>query len=222
MEGRNNAMNQKIKTRINSDELKCPKCGHAHTWKKYVTINALEKMDMKKKVLKNEIYQFTCENCEFKAPLTYNSLYADPKKHLMIYLAPVMDSSVEDRLEELNGLQKGGVKRLVDNINDLKEKIMIADNHLDDRVIELLKIAYISRIKKEMDDDTMQDILFDYSGGQLWFLLFFEKKGIGKMPIDLEHYRQIERQYRVGILDQSTDSFMKVDLEWAGKVMFRR
>ena len=99
---------------------------------------------------------------------------------------------------------------------------MIADNHLDDRVIELLKIAYISRIKKEMDDDTMQDILFDYNGGQLWFLLFFEKKGIGRMPLDLEHYRQIERQYRLGILDQSTDSFMKVDLEWAGKVMFRR
>ena len=28
--------------------VKCPKCGHAHTWKKYVMINALEKMDMKK------------------------------------------------------------------------------------------------------------------------------------------------------------------------------
>ena len=214
-------MLQKIKTRISSDELKCPKCGQAHAWKKYVTINALEKMDMKKKVLRNEIFQFTCEKCEFKAPLTYNSLYADPKKKLMIYLAPVMETAVEDKLEELNELQRGGVKRLVDNINDLKEKILIVDNHLDDRVIELLKIAYIGRIKKEMEGDTMQDILFDYSGGQLWFLLFFEKKGIGRMPLDLEHYRQIERQYRMGILDQSTDTFMKVDLEWAGKVMFR-
>lgn len=215
-------MTHKLKTLVTSDKLKCPKCGHAHIWKKYERINALEKMDMKKMVLQNKIYQFTCEACEFKAPLTYNSLYTDPKKHLMIYLAPVMETEVEKKLSELNGLQVGGVKRLVDNINDLKEKILIVDNHLDDRVIELLKIAYINRIKKEMEDDTMQDILFDYSGGQLWFLLFFEKKGIGKMPIDLEHYRQIERQYRVGILDLSTDDFMKVDLEWAGRVMFHR
>ena len=222
MEGSSVNMTHKLKTLISSDELKCPKCGHPHIWKKYETINALEKMDMKKKLLKNEIFQFTCEKCAFKAPLTYNSLYTDPKKNLMIYMAPVMETEVDEKLNELNSLQKGGTKRLVDNINDLKEKIMIADNHLDDRVIELLKIAYIGRIKKEMEDDNMQDILFDYNGGQLWFLLFFEKKGIGRMPLDLEHYRQIERQYRMGILDQSTDSFMKVDLEWAGKVMFRR
>ena len=202
------------------DELACPKCGHKHILKKYGTVNVTEKKKMKEKILKNELFVFRCEECGLYAPLTYDSLYVDDKRKLMIYLAPVMTGEVQERLDSL-GAVKGGTKRLVDNINDLKEKIMIADNHLDDRVIELLKIMVINQIKEEMKDDNLVDILFDYSPGNLWFILFFEKKGMGRIPLSLENYRQIERQYRMGILDFSRDDFMKVDLEWAGRIMFR-
>mgnify|MGYP000214172619 CR=1 FL=1 len=56
---------------------------------------------------------------------------------------------LKQRIAELEQ-EKGIDKRLVDNINDLKEKIMIADNHLDDRVIEIIKIMYIDQMKKEI------------------------------------------------------------------------
>ena len=69
-------------------------------------------------------------------------------------MAPVMNAEIKAEIAELEQ-EKGIDKRLVDNINDLKEKIMIVDNHLDDRVIEIIKTMYLDQIKKEMEDDTL-------------------------------------------------------------------
>ena len=181
------------------EELECPKCGHKHSLKKYKVINVTEKAKLKEEIMKNRLYQFSCEECEYMAPLTYDSLYVDSQRNIMIYMAPVMNAEIKAEIAELEQ-EKGIDKRLVDNINDLKEKIMIADNHLDDRVIEIIKIMYIDQMKKEMEDD---------------------KKGIGKIPLTREFYRQVEDKYKDAIKEHSMDSFMKVDMEWAGKILFK-
>ena len=177
------------------EELECPKCGHKHSLKKYKVINVTEKAKLKEEIMKNRLYQFSCEECEYMAPLTYDSLYVDSQRNIMIYMAPVMNAEIKAEIAELEQ-EKGIDKRLVDNINDLKEKIMIADNHLDDRVIEIIKIMYIDQMKKEME-------------------------GIGKIPLTREFYRQVEDKYKDAIKEHSMDSFMKVDMEWAGKILFK-
>ena len=62
---------------------------------------------------------------------------------LLSILIGVKNGTLDKLTKEMPTLEtkqeKGIDKRLVDNINDLKEKIMIADNHLDDRVIEIIK-----------------------------------------------------------------------------------
>ena len=172
------------------EELECPKCGHKHSLKKYKVINVTEKAKLKEEIMKNRLYQFSCEECEYMAPLTYDSLYVDSQRNIMIYMAPIMNAEIKAEIAELEQ-EKGIDKRLVDNINDLKEKIMIADNHLDDRVIEIIKIMYIDQMKKEMEDDTLLNILFDYNRDNYCFLVFFQKKGIGKIPLTREFYRQV-------------------------------
>ena len=47
-------------------------------------------------------------------------------------------------------------------------------------------------MKKEMEDDTLLNILFDYNRDNYCFLVFFQKKGIGKIPLTREFYRQVE------------------------------
>lgn len=207
-------------TEYSLEEMACPKCGYKHSIRKYKRINVTEKEGLRQDILKNRIFAFRCEKCGLNAPLTYECHYYDPGKKYQIFLAPELDEKAMQAMKELEE-KTTGTKRVVDNINDLKEKIMIRENHMDDRVVELLKIMVISQLKKEMKDDTLMNILFDYNGGDLFFIVFFEKKGIGRLPIALDQYRQIENQYRMGILDHSVDAFMKVDLEWAGKVAFR-
>lgn len=66
------------------EELECPKCGHKHSLKKYKVINVTEKAKLKEEIMKNRLYQFSCEECEYMAPLTYDSLYVDSRRNIMI------------------------------------------------------------------------------------------------------------------------------------------
>ena len=43
-------------------------------------------------------------------------------------------------------------------------------------------------------------------------LVFFQKKGIGKIPLTREFYRQVEDKYKEAITEHSTDGFMKIDI----------
>ncbi|MCD8019828.1 MAG: CpXC domain-containing protein [Clostridiales bacterium] len=187
--------------------------------KKYSFINVTEKPDMKEDILKNRVFYFNCDDCNLVAPLTYESMYLDSKKKLAICLA-----TEETDMENLEAWdkKKGMTCRLVDNINDLKEKIMIRDNHLDDRVIELVKIQYLRQLDRELENDTLMNILFDYHGEEKCFLVFFEKKGIGRMPLNMDFYKKTEQEYANQISAHSDDSFMKVDMEWAGDIFFKR
>ena len=73
-----------------------------------------------------------------------------------------------------------------------------------------------------MVNDTLLNILFDYDSNGPCFIVFFQHKGVGKIPLKQDFYDKIEKQYRAGILDKSVDDFMKVDMEWSGNLMFRR
>ena len=93
------------------EELECPKCGHKHSLKKYKVINVTEKAKLKEEIMKNRLYQFSCEECEYMAPLTYDSLYVDSQRNIMIYMAPVMNAEIKAEIAELeqdkNELQIG-------------------------------------------------------------------------------------------------------------------
>lgn len=214
-------MNEKKLTRWTIEEMTCPKCGQRKKVKRYQVINASEKPGMKEAILKNNVFFYQCDNCSLAAPLTYPSVYIDSKKKLAILLTPELEEETSRIISETGDLS-GYKKRLVDNINDLKEKIMIAENRLDDRVVELVKIEYLRQLEKEMKDDTLMNILFDYSGHDMYLMVFFEKKGIGRIPLNHDFYRQIETQYVNKLKTSGSQEFEKIDMEWAGNIIFNR
>ena len=203
------------------EEIVCPKCGKKHTVKKYTRINVTEKPELREKILKNEIFKFQCDDCDYVGPLTYETMYCDSKHKLFIYMAPEITDETKQKLRQMD-LPAGADKRLVDNINDLKEKIIIRQKQLDDRVVEMCKVMYIGQLQDMMVNDTLLNILFDYDSNGPCFIVFFQHKGVGKIPLKQDFYDKIEKQYRAGILDKSVDDFMKVDMEWSGNLMFRR
>lgn len=215
-----NMKNKKV-TRWTEEEMSCPRCGERKKLRRYQVINGSEKPAMKDRILKNRIYYFECDNCRLEAPLTYPSVYLDSKKKLAFLLAPAFDEESKQLIEDLGDL-KGYKKRLVDNINDLKEKIMIAENRMDDRVIELVKIEYIRQLEKEMKGDTLMNILFDYKDHDLFLMVFFEKKGIGRIPLNHEFYRHVETLYSSFLNSVHEKGFEKIDMEWAGNLIFKR
>ena len=134
------------------EELECPKCGHKHSLKKYKVINVTEKAKLKEEIMKNRLYQFSCEECEYMAPLTYDSLYVDSQRNIMIYMAPVMNAEIKAEIAELEQ-EKGIDKRLVDNINDLKEEIsqILPYYMIPSDIIVLDKFPYNTNHKIDSD-----------------------------------------------------------------------
>ena len=112
-------------------------------------------------------------------------------------------------------------KRLVTNINDLKEKILIAENLLDDRIVELMKIENLEQLKKEMEGDELMNILFDYSGTNYYFMVFFEKKGMGRIPVSAQYYRDAEHRYIGHIGRKQPKGFEEIDMKWASNLLFK-
>lgn len=208
-------------TKYTMEELACPKCGKVHLCKRYSVINVTEKPELKEQVLRNKLYVFTCEGCGLTAPLTYESVYVDTKKNLLIYLAPEMTENTKKSIE-LWEKENHRNKRIVDNLNDLKEKIMIAEQLMDDRIIEFMKIEHLNQLKKEMEDDTLMNILFDYDGSNFYFMVFFEKKGIGRIPFTSQYYRDAERRYGLKLSKKISRKFVTVDMQWAGNLLMER
>jgi len=214
-------MNENRMTSWKEEEIACPKCGQLHKVRKYQVINASQKPAIKEDILKNRIFFFECANCKLAAPLTYPCIYVDSKKKLAFLLSPELGEETNELLRDIGDLS-GYKKRFVDNINDLKEKIMIYENHLDDRVIELVKVEYVRQLEKEMKDDEMNNILFDYSGNDMYMMVFFERKGIGRIPLNLDFYRQIEHRYERELPVRQADVFDRIDMEWAGNIVLGR
>ena len=208
-------------TKFTREELACPKCGKVHLCDRYSVINVTEKPELKEKVLLNKLFVFKCDACGLTAPLTYESVYVDTKKKLLFYLTPERTENTEKSLAMWEKVD-AGQKRIVTSLNDLKEKILIADNLLDDRIVEFMKIEHLKQLEKEIKDDNLLDILFDYQGNQYYFMLFFEKKGIGRIPVSQEYYRDAEHRYSSRIDRRTGDRFMEINMKWAGDIVFRR
>ncbi len=208
-------------TTFTKEELACPQCGKVHLCDRYSVINVTEKPDLKQKVMHNDIFAFRCDQCGLVAPLTYECVYVDTKKSLVIYLAPEMTDNVMKSIKQWQDVD-ARQKRIVDNINDLKEKILISDHLMDDRIMEFMKIENVQQLKKEMEDDNLMNILFDSDGSNYYFLVFFEKKGMGRIPVAAEYCRAAEQRYLPRIGRKHSKHFVKIDMEWARNILLER
>lgn len=208
-------------TKFTREELACPRCGKVHLCDRYSVINVTEKPELKEKVLLNKLFVFKCDACGLTAPLTYESVYVDTKKKLLFYLTPEMTEEAKKSIAMWDKVE-ARQKRIVTSLNDLKEKILIADNLLDDRIVEFMKIEHLKQLEKEMKDDNLLNILFDYKGTQYYFMVFFEKKGIGRIPVSPEYYRDVEHRYSGKIGSRNNGKFQEIDMKWAGDIMFER
>ena len=130
-------------TKIRKETYCCPKCKQYGEFKMYETINVDLDHTLKEKVISGELFTWTCPHCNEKMLVLYDFLYHDMTREFMIYFSPSKSSeykdSINDMLDKFPGM-RGRTYRIVDDYNQLKEKIRIFESELDDIVIELSKV----------------------------------------------------------------------------------
>ncbi len=205
----------------------CSNCGQPHTLTVYRSINVAEDPALRDKVKDGSLFVWECPHCGKNNLARYETLYHDPERKLMVWVAPSGDVS-ETQMQAISNHTKamGGYElRLAADSGDLIEKILIDEAGLDDVVVEICKYVLKMEMasKQGADPHSLASLpvhfyrLGDASGER--FLTFIYPSG--------SQMSQINVGYNVyedccGILERNPqikpgDGFQRIDASWVSK-----
>lgn len=171
------------------EDFLCPKCKTKNRIKIFTEVSG----DNIKKVIDKSIFLNECKNCHEKISVEYPLTVTG--SNYTIYFTPGENKDVDNHPSTIN--------RVCDTFDDLKEKILILEDELDDIVVEELK----NQIKKNLpnldieDLDSLERVRYN-SKDQI--NLNFSLVGIKKMVgISTLEYQDLKKHIKIKKIDKS-------------------
>lgn len=181
-------------------ELQCPHCGSKKHVKSESFINPMFEPELKQAILEDTFFVHKCHVCHQLIHYQHPLLYHDNKNHYILYL---MEENQEINLQ----YEKQIIKRVIRTVNELKEKIKIFDDHLDDRIIELLKVKLLRQYKKNNQMiSSLQYHDYDHSSSTIWFTKVRQEAEL--IAVDKGYYDEMKRYLNQG-------NTFEVNISWA-------
>ena len=214
---------------INSkQEIKCPKCSHLNDVTVWSSITSDDSPDLKKELLGAKINMFRCDNCSHTALMPNPLLYHDKEKKLMISFTPCNDDKT--KLELFSEIKKtsknsGELEKLEDynlrfitNYDTMLEKILIFDNNLHDKVIEVLKVLVLMQ---EPDKAEQRIAVFGKRDGEYLEFLIRDKKEnqfyTSKIPA--ESYETVKNQLAQSGVKYKSFDWEIIDIDYGASLL---
>ena len=177
--------------------------------------------EAKTQLIDGTFFQFKCPYCGHECKVDYGMLYHDMAHQTMIYY--VSENSVEeiqkmfsDKDGESGFLIPGYRKRIVTNQNALREKAIIFENELDDRVVELIKLLYLLDVQDKFPEVNIVEAYFLVLEGKYIIEFIGEKFLKAEIPLDL--YKNIENNFAERLAAEEENQFM-IDVKWANEFL---
>lgn len=171
-------------SRYHTETITCPKCGAEGEFRIWDSVNTTLDPELKEKVRSGELFVWTCPGCGSKITVDYPTLYHQMEDRVMIYYAP---NEMEETAAALKGLFRDAdgefkeikeinldynyTKRVVATKNQFREKLVILDEGLDDRVVELTKAYMRAALYQQDPDMIINEFLLDAENGKRIFAL---------------------------------------------------
>lgn len=147
-------MSRKIKM-----DYQCPQCGADQQAEVYQSANVTLEPELKERIFSLELFTVQCSNCSARLLNDGHLLYHDMEKNLMLQLHPDAQRSdwaevaSRDRQTMAGSLEVMGGEdaknqptfRSCFGLMELREKIELFDRELDDKVIELIKLVFLTQ-----------------------------------------------------------------------------
>ncbi len=198
-------------------EILCPKCGQKETLTMHIGANISELPHIKTEVLNQTIFDKICDKCGYSRQIVYPMVYHDTKKGYILALTPVAGKaktiSSPKELEKL-------AKRRVKSLEELKEKILIFDEKLNDVAIEMLKNSICEVISKKINTNKNKAYFCRINdNSSLEFAIFVngEKKPVYHTA-KMEIYKKYDEISRSAFNDESNE-FLRVGPTLARVIM---
>lgn len=140
-------------------QIKCPSCGNLQEITMWQSITVSDSSDLKEDLLHGKVNIFRCASCGTAALVPEPLLYHDEEKRLMISFSPCGEADKSRLFAHVKETSRssGELSQLTDynlrfvcSYNELLEKILIADNGLWDKAIEVLKLLVLMQEEEKM------------------------------------------------------------------------
>lgn len=218
-------------TDMKTEVLECPYCKEKLEKVTFDSIDLAKEPELKKLVMNEELFAMNCEKCGKKSLIAFPCLFSDSEKKFLIWLLggyteeekAVLDKDLIDSAKNESEKEVAATynKRIVGSINELKEKIIIADDDLDDRVIELLKVLCVNEVIDQLMGVTLREVRYNStSAGKKFLVLIFDEKSPSMIEINNQMYKTVKNMFGEDIKQNTPkEGFAEIDAMWAKNVI---
>lgn len=220
---------------IKKQKFTCPKCGQDIELELLAGMEVPYDEDYKKRVMDDSFFTMHCKHCNMVLPFAYSSSYNDLEKKFLLWLVPNMNEEDQERIASYNErletdnvlkLARSGYRfRVVRNSTDFREKILIFDAGLDDRIVEIMKVNYVPSILKQVGEESkIVGFYFDWridgQGGQ-WMIIFDNQKPM-IAPFDMKYYEETEAKWKRSLSRSTPKGLTAIDSKWASDFLVKK
>ena len=204
--------------------VECPACNKKYDIEIWETLNATLDRGLKEKLFSGKFFSEVCPNCGEENNVNYPLLYHDMKQNVMIKLvldkrqAEWKPKSILGSFPWFETALDGYRFRVVTSPNALREKAMIFDRALDDRIVEIIKCFYWAEFNKENPNVDLFDI-FLFNNGSSYILEFMTDDNKSyTVNFDMEMYELINKEALTAI-DYESEGCCLIGQEWARSII---
>ncbi len=205
----------------------CPHCNADIEVPYYDDVNVSTNPELKDAILSGEFFKYTCPACGETTSVAGPFLYHDPDGPAMYYFCPPgFDQSTEKLnemlqvIESMEGDRATRYKaRLVTSIDKLLEKIYIQEAGLDDRIVELVKLAYLKHYASDLQSKgriraTLYMPSRNGEEAQVVFMLG-DEGDMATVDFSLDYYAFFGTEYAEQLKPSPETTFETIDEKWA-------
>lgn len=118
----------------------CPSCGVLEEFTAYPSIVIPTDREMRDQILDESLFFWRCGSCDYETQMVYSCLYQDKIRKFMIFVQPKDEDPAVLQQLPIEGLEEVK-KRIVTNIEEMKEKLLLLEAGLNDYATELVKLV---------------------------------------------------------------------------------
>jgi predicted nucleic-acid-binding Zn-ribbon protein len=183
----------------------CPQCGSTETSEIYTYVSAAEEPQCTQKILDTSLFRMKCRKCGRTEYNTGPLFYADENRKTFFAMGEHPDA--EAMLA--NHISLGYTARKVPEIVDLCEKILIDQDGLDDRIVEIMKAANAVILKGQAYDQ----MLYAPDEDTVYFELIKDAASLGRIPFLQAMYDDLNERFKEDLENEADET--EINAEWA-------
>lgn len=199
----------------------CSVCGTENDFVIWQSLNSDLDPEAKQRLIDGTLFDFKCKKCGHESKVNYPILYHDMAHNVMIHCVP--QENVEEARKSLTESQNAFddklpqyTNRIVTNPNALREKAIIFEHGLDDRVIEIIKLLYYTKAREQFPEANITDVFFLVADGE-YILEFIGDKPLSvEVPVDM--YENIKCDFAKQ-LENADDKEVLIDMRRAAGLL---